>query len=576
MKLKLDMMVQDISTAERKGFKPYDRHTFKEEVLENEVFLNGPVCRRLAVVDLTAENRSLRPGAIFIPPHSTPGKQNGYGTYDVGTLDPDNLADNHHFLQVNVFATVLLVMEMFEGKDVLGRRLRWAFDSPQLLLVPQAGIMKNAFYERHSRSLQFFSHLDASSGKIIHAALSSDVIAHETGHAILDGIAPDLYDALTPQSLALHEAVADLTAAVIAFRNPRLRKTVLDQTNGSLKGANAFAGLAEEFGEERGPFRCLRSLDNKKSLAADAQHEHRVDILSPHSLCQVVSGALYGMMIRMHEDRKQRISNKENVSPFSASGKALYVASEQFKRMIFRALDYLPPGEVTFADYGRAILAADCAAHPDKEQERNWLIEEFVTRGIVPEKNSLDIHSEFDGRLLDVDLEVLKEIDWIAYEFAERHRQLLNIPARIPFSVRPRLDVTKRTYRNGGWHVYRELLLKVSWQQEEDNPLDSSFPGKRLITVGSTIVLDWETNRIIAVLTSTCSNRNQELNEHAEARTGLLKRLADAGELVENRGTTLLYPEAGKRLHYINANNSMTIRGMRLALDHAGKEGRHE
>lgn len=45
---------------------------------------------------------------------------------------------------------------------------------------------------------------------------------------------------------------------------------------------------------------------------------------------------------------------------------------------VFRALDYLPPGDISFADYGRAIIAADQAIYPDRTQEREWVIEEFV------------------------------------------------------------------------------------------------------------------------------------------------------------------------------------------------------
>jgi hypothetical protein len=47
--------------------------------------------------------------------------------------------------------------------------------------------------------------------------LSRDIVSHETGHAIIDGVAPDLYNAVTPQSLALHEAMADLAALLLAF-----------------------------------------------------------------------------------------------------------------------------------------------------------------------------------------------------------------------------------------------------------------------------------------------------------------------------------------------------------------------
>jgi len=41
-------------------------------------------------------------------------------------------------------------------KDILGRPLNWAFDVPQLLIIPRAGEQANAFYHPDSHSLQFF------------------------------------------------------------------------------------------------------------------------------------------------------------------------------------------------------------------------------------------------------------------------------------------------------------------------------------------------------------------------------------------------------------------------------------
>src|SRR6185295_18081466 len=110
-------------------------------------------------------------------------------------------------LSVSVFGTVHKVISLFEEPDTLGRRIDWAFDGPQLLVVPRAGDTANAFYERYSRSLQFF-HVDRPGVGRVYTAASQDIVAHETGHAVLDAIAPDLYDAVTPQSLAMHEAIA--------------------------------------------------------------------------------------------------------------------------------------------------------------------------------------------------------------------------------------------------------------------------------------------------------------------------------------------------------------------------------
>ena len=293
------------------------------------------------------------------------------------------------FLRCNAFATVLKTMEMFEEDDTLGRRLRWGFDGPQLLIVPVAGEWANAFYERESRSLQFY-YFRSQLGPPIYTSLSHDIVSHETGHAILDGIAPDLYHAFTPQSLALHEGIADLVALVMAFRNDTLRKTVLDQTQGSIANITAFSSVAEEFGQAQGKPGALRQFVNEKTL--DPKDEKNlVDPSEPHELSQVLTGALYTVMVKIHEALKKQYSKEDGATEFSSSGKALFVGAERFKRMIFRALDYLPPGEISFADYGRAIIASDQASHPTRGDARGWMRKEFVRRCMAKDLESLEV-----------------------------------------------------------------------------------------------------------------------------------------------------------------------------------------
>ena len=174
-------------------------------------FLDGPVSPRIAVVDIDADTGALRPASTFKP---ATGRFDGRYLLDEALMDPDvePLAlEDPQFVQQSVFATAYHTLQFFEY--LMGRRIDWAFPGQQLLIVPRAGRMENAFYERESRSLQFFEFEIVASSKreraqrrLVYTALSHDIVAHETAHAILDGIAPDLYDAILPESLALHEA----------------------------------------------------------------------------------------------------------------------------------------------------------------------------------------------------------------------------------------------------------------------------------------------------------------------------------------------------------------------------------
>jgi hypothetical protein len=242
-------MVQDPLFARYEELKPSEGF----DITREEFFLDGPVTKRVAVLDFDPETGALLPGVPFRPP--PPGRV--LGRYEIAD-ESDVYAPD--FMRVSVFATVLKTMYMFEEEDTLGRPLVWAFDGPQSLVLPRAGKWPNAYYERDSRSLQFFYFPHSRNlEETVYTSLSRDIVAHETGHAILDGIAPHLYDAITPQSLALHEAIADLTAVLSAFRSNKLRKAVLGQTDGSIQDSTAFNSIAEEFGMARGPG---REIDN--------------------------------------------------------------------------------------------------------------------------------------------------------------------------------------------------------------------------------------------------------------------------------------------------------------------------
>jgi hypothetical protein len=528
-----------------------------------DVVLDGPVSPRVAVLDLDADTGRLRRGARYQPP----GREGEPGTFHLE--DPERL-DASDMLQVSVFGAVLRTLEMFEEDDALGRRVRWGFEGSQLLVVPRAGEWANAFYQRESHSLQFFSfrhRLPGGREERIYTCQSQDILAHETAHAVLDGIAPDLYHALSPQAVALHEAVADLTAAFAAFRCRPLVRQVLRQQRGSIASSGAFSAIGEQFGRALSHERAwLRDLLNEKTLRPlqDGRPEDVVTSVEPHALSEVLSGALYRVLLRLHEALKDEFTRKPQarpslVSPVETarqalppedapepplahqgfvseeawqearrrvSAKALAVAESRFRRTLYRGLDYLPPGEVSFADLGRAMLAADPASNPDSGELRTWLCQEFVRRGIVRHERELHVRTDFEHPALNgVDLDTLVKSDWAAYAFANRHRGFLRIPRGTSFHIAPRLVVEKLAYGatgEQGTRCLRECLFKVSWKVDEpDEVPGGALPDWRQVTLGTTLVIDLETRRVRALLTS-----DRHLARRAE-RGGMLRWLME-------------------------------------------------
>jgi hypothetical protein len=555
----LKYMVADLDTASapKPGAKLLEGWNYHA----SEALLDGPVSRRVAIIDIDPATGTVLPGARFQPP----GKKRKTGSYRIADPADHTAVD---FQQVSVFGAVLKTMNMFEETDVLGRPLRWAFDGEQLLVVPRAGRMANAFYHRNSRSLQFFFFDAVLNDKqaTVYTCLSPDIIAHETTHAILDGIAPDLYDAMSPQSLAVHEGMADLAAVIFALRTAELRNRVLLLSGGDLAKAEAFNEIAKQFGTALagGEDEPLRDLYNEASLTSGWGKP--VGARNPHALSTVLTGALYRLLVADHERAKKKIVDAIQPPPtdrkaalFSAAGKALFQSGEKFKRMVFRALDYLPPGEISFADYGRALVAADFASNPEPSWERDFVKEEFVRRGIVAAASELDpVRPEIELPA-DLDLALLVRSDWLAYQFAEARRNALKIPAGVPFEVRPRLDVTKTTYRSQrGLASARECIFKIAWQETQLVGSLGGLANELSVTYGTTLAIDWDTKAVRVLLSTSRRHPSQgaAATAHNEAmRASYVKQCIDEGlfELdgpsMEVQGNTLKVRGLGQLLH---------------------------
>jgi hypothetical protein len=581
VKLKVPVIVKDPEVSEFKDIRP----TEDVEITSEKSFLDGPTSPRVAILDFGLKTGELSPPVKFIPPTS-PTEHGGYEVHH--PVEPGGRVARDA-TNVSVFGAIYKTIEMFEEPDAMGRRVSWAFGAPQLLVVPRAGEWANAYYERESHSLQFFYFKAQNNGVTVHTSHSQDIVAHETTHAILDGLAPDLFNAISPQSLAIHEGVADLGAVLCALRCRELSETVLKTTNYSIERSSIFSGIGEQFAGALSENRdYLRNLLNNKSLDPKAPAADRVDRSEPHDLSQVLSGALYSMLLATYEELRgvrrspsgrhivepseeefnqrklQRVSG--TMGGIGEAMKALFLAGERLKRALFRGLDYLPPGDVTFADVGRAILAADQASHPDSEAQRDDMRREFVRRGIVPNAKELAVQTRFDVAAVQaLNLDEFIESDYSAYRFVEANRALLSIPAGVTFCVRPRLCVTKLYWHRTGPEEAKEVLLKVVWTEQEANPAGGGLPDKRRWLRGTTLVIDYKTKKVHGLLTTTRGDADREdttqmlrrlqatdmlrLDDHALGPDRRPLRSAVQGLVVDG---ALRLKHAGRMLHIVS------------------------
>src|SRR4029077_18909866 len=134
-------------------------------------------------------------------------------------------------------------------------------------------------------------------------------VTHEQGHAILDAIRPDFWDAPHFEVAAFHEAFGDLAAIAVALAQPALAERALAETKGDAARSNLVSRLAEELGEavrdNYGPDAALPgalrdavnsfAYTDPKGLPDDAPA--RSLSAEPHSFCRVITGACWDVLV---------------------------------------------------------------------------------------------------------------------------------------------------------------------------------------------------------------------------------------------------------------------------------------
>src|SRR5688500_4581497 len=306
--------------------------------------LAGPIGERMAVFDYNVDRD------VMFPP-ATPRRNGSFPDYDI---------DDMRFHQLNAYAIAARATELVELE--LGRPLRWGFEGSRLLVIPHAGILDNAYYNAETHSLQFFSFMRTGRHRrAYHTALAHDIVAHETGHAILDAVRPRYYDPFEPETSALHEAVGDLCAIFAALSHDRIQRRVA----GKLRTLNLLSEIAEGF-EEAGD----RGWGSLRSLVTAEPSDWKKTI-EPHDLSLKLSSTLYLALRKIHQRLTLQTGSKV---------RALHIAHTVMQRMAVRALDFLPPADCTIGEYAEAMLAADRSVHPDDEFGFRTIVEDVLVR----------------------------------------------------------------------------------------------------------------------------------------------------------------------------------------------------
>ena len=328
---------------------------------------------------------------------------------------------NPKFHQQMVYAVAMTTITNFER--ALGRWALWAprWDDDasagedrekfvrRLRVYPHALREANAYYSPQKKAL-LFGYFPATTedsgdhfpGGLVFSCLSHDIIAHETTHALLDGMHRRFIEANHADALAFHEAFADIVALFQHFSLPEVLRQQIAKTRGDLASQNLLGELAQEFGKALGHYGALRDAIGRvdpqtktwQPLVPDPQQY--LTETEPHARGAILVAAVFDAFLAIYKSRVADLLRLASNGTGLITG-ALHpdlvnrLAAEAARAaghvltMCIRALDYCPPVDINFGDYLRALVTADMDLVADDDRRyRVAMIEAFRRRGIFP------------------------------------------------------------------------------------------------------------------------------------------------------------------------------------------------
>jgi hypothetical protein len=348
--------------------------------IPNEELAPGPRGYRVQVIDYDASNRILyRPAS--------------YRASDL--LKVSNPETDRSFQARNVYAIVMRVLARFER--ALGRRVRWSFPGHQLSIAPHAFLDLNAFYSKDDRAI-FFGYYPGESG-LVFTCLSHEVIAHETTHALVDGLRDEYLRPSSPDQAAFHEGFADIVALFSVLSLREVVSAGLDLGTSGNKGLvkasvltekalkqGVLLGLAKQVGETMYGTHGV-ALRRSIELPVSAKLAASEEFGECHRRGELLVAAVLGAFLKVWKRRIDLYGKLQQgmVSRIGVVDAAVETA-EHLLTMSIRALDYCPPTDLLFSDFLSAMLTADYEMHPDdsRYEYRKALLEAFKALGFQP------------------------------------------------------------------------------------------------------------------------------------------------------------------------------------------------
>jgi hypothetical protein len=357
--------------------------------IPNEFLSPGPRGFRVHVIDYDATTGAWR------PPARLPAKMNvasGPPPDPFEKAGDDELLGNRAFHAFMVYGIVMKTLARFEF--ALGRRIGWSFGGHQIQVAPRAFEDANAYYSTDTRGLHFGYFGQGP----VYACLSHEIVAHETTHALLDGLRERYMDPSSPQQAGFHEGFADIVALLSVLSAESVVARVIDlgipnRDEGTLRRSDitprklrlsGLFGLAQQLGSELAG---IHGQALRRSIALEPRTDYLTSgaYTEPHDCGEVLVAAVLNAYLEVWVRRLKTIGGRSQLDRHRAAEEGAEIA-ERLLTLCIRAIDYCPPTDVQFGDFASAALTADWELNPrdEKYQIRQSLLDSFEAYGIHP------------------------------------------------------------------------------------------------------------------------------------------------------------------------------------------------
>jgi hypothetical protein len=354
--------------------------------LENEPLQVGPTGARIRVVDYDGGSRCFYEPVNLDDP----------AILMQGGLEPTESDPRFH--QQMVYAVAMKVLENFD--KALGRKIGFSQGRP-LTLMPHAFRGANAFYDPDYRAIRFgYFTADRESpgenlpGQTVFTCLSHDIIAHEMTHAVVHRLREYFLDPTSDDVFAFHEGFSDVVAIFQHFTFEAVLRDMIQRTRTNLRSPNSLVELARQFGYATGQGEALRSAGEDETPNPRLYET----VTEPHDRGSILVAAVFDAFFRTYQARIEdllRIATggtgrlpEGDLHPDLVNRivREASRAAESILTMCMRAFEYLPPVDVRFGDYLRALVTADYDLVGEQGfDQRRAMIDAFRARGIYPD-----------------------------------------------------------------------------------------------------------------------------------------------------------------------------------------------